>query len=188
MAVEASTVQHTTSEPDGIDVPTQPATQWLLRRNCSLAPRAVLQLYGALSVVCLSIGGWFWWLGATLVMPFAGLELLALAAALVAYSRHAADRECIRLERDVLSVEQEWGGRIERVEFHTGAVHIDGSLRRGSLIELSGQGRRVMVGRLVRPEVRRQLANELRLEMRRVCQGPEWAVWLESRTDDVTRQ
>lgn len=188
MTVEASTVQCNSSGPDGADLPAQPAMEWLLRRNCSMAPRAVLRLYGVMSVVCLAIGAGFWWLGATLVIPFAGLELLALAAALVAYARHAADQECIRLERGVLSVQREWGGRIERVEFRGAGVHVDSGRRCGSLIELSGQGRRVRVGRLVRPEIRRQLAIDLRLELRRVCQGPEWADWVGSRTDDVTRQ
>ena len=36
-----------------------------------------------------------------------------------------------------------------------------------SLIELSGQGRRITVGRYVRPELRRQLADELRWALRR---------------------
>ena len=187
MTVGASTVQDTVAEPAGIAGSAQPATQWLLRRNCSMAPRSMLRLYVLLSAVCLSIGAMFWWLGATLVMPFAWLEVLALAAALLAYARHAADTECIRLERGVLSVQREWGGRVERVEFRTDAVRI-GCPGDGSLIELSGQGRQVMVGRLVRPEIRRQLANELRREMRRVCREPEWADWVGSRTDDVTRR
>lgn len=148
----------------------------------------MLRLYGLLSVGCLSIGASFWWLGATLIMPFAWLEVLALGAALLVYARHAADTECIRLERGVLSVVREWGGRIERVESRPEAVGMASGGSGGSLIELSVQGRRVMIGRLVRPEIRRQLANELRREMRRVCQGPEWAVWVESRTDDVTRR
>jgi uncharacterized membrane protein len=37
----------------------------------------------------------------------------------------------------------------------------------GSLIELSGQGQRIVVGRFVRPELRRQLADELRWALRR---------------------
>ena len=37
-----------------------------------------------------------------------------------------------------------------------------------SLIELSGQGQRIAVGRFVRPEQRRALADELRFALRRV--------------------
>jgi uncharacterized membrane protein len=36
----------------------------------------------------------------------------------------------------------------------------------GALVELSGQGHRVAVGRFVRPELRRQLAEELRMALR----------------------
>jgi uncharacterized membrane protein len=38
-----------------------------------------------------------------------------------------------------------------------------------SLIELSGEGRRIAVGRFVRPESRRALADELRAALRRCC-------------------
>ena len=40
-----------------------------------------------------------------------------------------------------------------------------------SLIELSGQGRSISVGRFVRPELRRELADELRWALRRWSHG-----------------
>ncbi|MBX3607905.1 MAG: DUF2244 domain-containing protein [Piscinibacter sp.] len=153
-------------------------TCWVLRRNCSMAPRLVLRLYLALSGVCLSIGTMFWWMGATLVMPFAWLEVLALGVALLVYARHAADAEHIRLEGGLLIVECETGGRTERVDFRPGGVRIGTGPAHGTLIELSGQGRRVVVGRFVRPELRRQLADELRRAVRRESQGPGLAGWV----------
>jgi uncharacterized membrane protein len=39
----------------------------------------------------------------------------------------------------------------------------------GSLLELSGQGQRIRVGRYLRPELRGALARELRLALRRDC-------------------
>lgn len=184
MTVGASTVQYSAEEPQG----TEARVEWRLRRNCSMAPRQVLWAYALLSTVSLGIGALCWWQGATLVMPFAWLEVAALGAALLVYARHAADSECIRLERGMLSVLRECAGRVERVEFRLDGVRIDSGRDDRSLIELSGQGRNVSVGRLVRPEARRQLVNDLRREMRRVCQGPQTAGWVESRTDDVTRR
>lgn len=184
MAVGASSGQYSAEEPQGAEA----HVEWQLRRNCSMAPRQVLWAYALLSTVSLGIGALFWWQGATLVMPFAWLEVAALGAALLVYARHAADNECIRLERGMLSVQRECAGRVEHVEFRLDGVRIDSGRDDRSLIELSGQGRSVSVGGLVRPEARRQLVNDLRREMRRVCQGPQTAVWVESRTDDVTRR
>lgn len=184
MTVGASSVQYTAEEPQGA----ADHVEWRLRRNCSMAPCQVLRLYAALSAVSLGIGGLCWWQGATLVMPFAWLEVMALGAALLVYARHAADSECIRLERGVLSVQRERAGRVDRIEFRLDGVRIDSGRDDRSLIELSGQGRSVSVGRLVRPEMRRQLVSELRREMRRLCQGPQVAVWVRSSTDDVTRR
>jgi Integral membrane protein len=53
------------------------AVQWLLRRNCSMTPLQLVAFYLSLCAWSLAIAGAFWWRGATLVMPFASIELLA---------------------------------------------------------------------------------------------------------------
>lgn len=146
------------------------SVQWLLKRNCSMAPRQLLGFYAVLCGLSLGIAAMFWALGATLVMPFAWLEVLALGAALLLYAAHAADCERIRLHDDMLSVEHACGRRTERAEFRRAVVRIEPEHGDGSLIELSGQGQRIMVGRYVRPELRRELADELRRSVR----GRRW--------------
>lgn len=143
------------------------SVQWLLKRNCSLAPRQLLTFYASLCVLSLAIAGLFWLRGATLVVPFAGLELIGVGAALLMYARHAADREIIRLRPGRLVVRRVNGPRVEQVEFAPSWVRVEPESGDRSLIELSGQGRRVSVGRFVRPESRRQLAEELRWALRR---------------------
>jgi uncharacterized membrane protein len=143
------------------------SVQWLLKRNCSLAPRQLLMFYGSLCLLSLAIAGLFWLRGAPLVMPFAGAELLAVGAALLFYARHAADREIIRLQPGRLVVRRLNGPRVEQVEFEPAWVRVEPESGDRSLVELSGQGRRVAVGRFVRPEMRRQLADELRWALRR---------------------
>lgn len=143
------------------------SVQWLLKRNCSSTPRQMLGGYAAICCVSMAIALFFWQQGATLVMPFAGIEMLALGAALVVYSRHATDCEQIRLQVDSLTVEQVFGGRVERAEFAPDWVRVEPEQGDRSLIELSGQGRRIAVGRFVRPEMRRQFADELRSALRR---------------------
>ena len=85
------------------------AMQWLLKRNCSLAPRQLLWFYVVLSGLSLGIAVGFWLHGATLVMPFAGLEVLAIGVALLVYARHASDCESIRLQGGSLTVEHACG-------------------------------------------------------------------------------
>ncbi len=140
--------------------------QWLLKRNCSFAPGQLLGVYASLSVVSLAIAAGFWLRGAPLVMPFAGLELIAVGLAFLVYARHAADRETLRLEPGRLSVECAFGRRTDRAEFAPRWVRVEPLHGEGSLIELSGQGRTIAVGRFVRPELRRALADELRAALR----------------------
>ena len=95
------------------------------------------------------------------------LELVALAIALVAYARHATDRERLLLADGRLTVERVDGARTERVEFDAAWVRVEPEHDERSLIELSGQGKRVAVGRFVRPELREPLARELRMAVLR---------------------
>ena len=63
-------------------------------------------------------------------------------------------------------VELENGGNVERAEFLPHQVRIEPQASDGSLIEVSGQGRSVKVGRYVRPELRAALAQEIRMALR----------------------
>lgn len=143
------------------------SVQWLLKRNCSATPQQVMGLYASLTMLSLGIGAFFWVQGATLIMPFACLELVAVGIALMLYARHATDSESIRLQAGYLTVEHMSGRHLERVAFAPEWVRVEPAHGARSLIELSGQGRRICVGRFVRPELRRQLADELRWALRR---------------------
>lgn len=145
----------------------EPGVQWLLKRNCSGTPRQMAVFVASLCALSLGIAAVCWVQGATLVMPFAGLELLAVATALLLYARHAADRESIQLRAGRLVVEHVSGRTVERVEFAPAWVRVEPQRGDRSLVELSGEGRRIVVGRFVRPELRRQLADELRWALRR---------------------
>ncbi len=152
------------SEPQG-------AIDWDLKRNCSLAPLQLVAFYLSLCAVSLSIAIGFWWHGVWMVMPFAWVELLAVGVALRVYTRHAGDRESIALRGDRLTVVHANGSQVERVEFQPAWVRVEPEHGDHSLVELSGQGRRIAVGRFVRPAQRRQLAEELRWALRRWHQG-----------------
>jgi uncharacterized membrane protein len=139
---------------------------WFLGRNCSVTPAQLGWLYLSLCLVTMGIGTFFWFQGAVLVLPFAWIELAAVGIAFMVYARHAADREHILLTGGRLVVETESGGRLERAEFNRDWVRVEPAVDDRSLIELSGQGRRVIVGRYMRPELRPVLARELRRALR----------------------
>ena len=140
--------------------------EWILKRNCSMAPQQLFGLFGGLCVLSMSIAAFFWAQGAKLVMPFAWLEMVAVGVALLIYARHAADQELIALSRGSLMVRHTSGSSIETVEFVPEWVIVEPVTGGKSLIELSGQGQRIEVGRFVRPELRKLLASELRQAVR----------------------
>lgn len=141
------------------------AVEWLLRRNCSLTPKQMLAAYGGLCGISLAVAVFFWVQGARLVMPFAWLELLAFGASLWVFARHAGDRERIALREGRLTVELTNAGQVDRIEFD-GWVRVEPGRDPRALIELSIGGRKVNVGRHVRPELRPMLADELRYVLR----------------------
>lgn len=142
------------------------AVQWLMKRNCSITP---LQLGFAFLSLCLLSGivaAFFYWQGAPYVAAFAGLELLALGAALVFFARHAADREQLTLVGRSLLVEQVVAGRTQRAGWQADWLRVEPQAGQGSLVQLSGAGRTLHVGRFLRPELRAAFAQELRQALR----------------------
>lgn len=148
-----------------------PVLQWVLRRNCSITPRQLMAVYLSLCAVSLLVGLGFWWQGATYVIAFAGVELLLVGIALLVYARHAADRDMVTLAGGDVEVERHFGRQVERAAFRAEWVCVEPALAQGSLVELAGQGRRVRIGRFLRPELRAALAQELRLALRRAQAG-----------------
>ncbi len=140
---------------------------WMLKRHCSVTPAQLGWAYGLLCVVSLGIGAAFWLSGAPFVLGFAWIELIAVGLAFLAYARHASDGELISLRGSQLVIETELAGRRERAEFNRDWVRVEPRASDRSLIEVSGQGRRVQVGRYVRPELRAVLAHEIRRALRR---------------------
>jgi uncharacterized membrane protein len=137
------------------------ALHWQLRRNCRLSPR---QLGGCFAAVCafhtlLALS--FWALGYPMVSLFAGIEIVVLGGALLAYARHACDCETIILAADRLSVEQHVGSHVERIELPAAWVRVqaDGP---AALVRLSAGSRSVCVGRHLPLAQRPLMACELR--------------------------
>ncbi len=151
----------TLSQPDA--TPQGAVVLWRLKRHSALSPVQLGWLYLSLCLVSLGVAAFSWSQNAAMVMTFA---LLAVGVALVLYSRHAKDAEKIVLQGGRLVIELETAGRTERSEFNREWVRVEPKDSDGSLIEVSGQGRSVRVGRHMRPELRPLLAREIRFALR----------------------
>ncbi|MDI1298117.1 DUF2244 domain-containing protein [Methylotenera sp.] len=78
----------------------------IARHNNSLAPKAGVKLLLALAGIVLIVGFGFARIGAWLVLPFAGLEILAFAYAFHYIYLHSGDFESITIEKDNVVVEK----------------------------------------------------------------------------------
>ena len=119
--------------------------RFVLSPNCSISWRELLLFYCLTCVVALAVGLFFTLQGLWLVLPFSGLEMLALGIGLYITSRKVyrrevitLDPECTRIEKGVQRIDQVW-------EFKTAWVRIvneprDGRHERRTLaIRMSGE-------------------------------------------------
>jgi uncharacterized membrane protein len=119
--------------------------RFVLSPNCSVSWRQLLAFYLLTCVVALAVGLFFTLQGLWLVLPFSGVEMLALGTGLYFTSRKVyrrevitLDRSCTRIEKGVQQVDQCW-------EFQTPWVRVDDDrqdglkARRKLAISMSGE-------------------------------------------------
>ncbi len=131
------------------------------RRRCSSYDRRLMVLvFGSLGFFSIAVALVFAVLGTWLIIPFAGLEIAALACAAGWTCRRSADFERLALEGDRIVVETGNRGLVRRFEFNRCWAKLvkaaDGS------VALRSHGREVAIGRYCGDEGREELARELR--------------------------
>jgi uncharacterized membrane protein len=147
--------------------------EWFLKRNCSLSPRQLGLAYALLCLGALGIALVFVLQGVWFVFAFAVLELAGIALALLHYARHALDHEHIALSERCLLVERVKAGHSEQVRLDPAWTRISlPDHRRRPLIGLESCGVKVEVGRFVNEARRRQVALELKRELRAAAPMP----------------
>jgi uncharacterized membrane protein len=140
--------------------------EWLSKRNCSLAPRQLALIFACLATASMGIAVMFAALGAWMVLPFAGIEVLGLGTAFLVYARHAADYERIVLSRDCLLVETSRAERLSQEKCAPAWIRVEYSGARQELIGLVSSGQRIEVGRFVPESERTDLAMQLRAQLK----------------------
>ena len=138
--------------------------RWELRRNCALTPRQCAACFAAVGVVSIGIAGAFALQGAWPVVPFACIELAALAVAFFAYGRHAGDYERIEWhrQRGRVRVERADGARLSVHELEAPWVRVEFGGADDGLIRLVSGRHEERVGRFVSSDRRAGLAKEMR--------------------------
>lgn len=139
----------------------------LLKRNCSISPSGLWRVFAAIALVTLGIGVGFASFGAWLVLPFAGLELLVLAAAFVVVGRHATDCERIEFSDERVRVEVRESERTAVHEFETARSRVLFGEGAGAMrVWLLARNVRLEIGRHLDEASRAGLATELRRRLR----------------------
>ena len=148
-------------------------THWHIKRNCSASPRQLACVLASLVAVSFAFGLGFALYGLWMVLPFVGIELLAVALAFVCYGRHAADYERLDVHNGELRLERADGARLIIRAWPAAAARIDVVDGEGILahphVYLSVRGERTEVGRLLADERRVDFAKELRRALRRAA-------------------
>jgi uncharacterized membrane protein len=90
---------------------------WTVKRNCSASPAQLAAVFASIVGLSFIFGIAFATQGLWLILPFVGLELVAVAIAFFCYGRRAADYERITLSEGDLSIERVEGARATRWHF-----------------------------------------------------------------------
>lgn len=156
---------------------TQTQTLGSVERRFVLAPNLApnwgqtMRIFLLLSSVCMSIALVCAWFGLWPVIPFAGLEIIALGTGLYVSARRSLDREVIDVDGGVLRV-QKGRGRAEHT-WHMERTWTEVVLRRlpkrwgETQLVLRSRDLEVIIGGFLDAEERSSLARELKR-----CIGP----------------
>lgn len=140
------------------------ATRWIVKRNCSASPRQLAAVFASVVALSFLIGAGFAAYGLWMVLPFVGIELIAVATAFVCYGRHAGDFEAIELSGGKLRIEQVRGGQHSTLQLALPRVRVesdDSALTRSRLL-LVAADLRIEIGAHLLEARRRRLALELK--------------------------
>ncbi len=141
-----------------------PGFSLVARRNNSLTSTGRLLVFAFIFIVSIGIALAFAALGAWMILPFAGLEMLVLYLAFRWVDRHARDYERIEIGGERLEVEIFEAGRTQQHEFNPrwAQVVVSGD---GSRLALRSHGRELAIGRYLNDEQRLKMARELKRQL-----------------------
>lgn len=141
----------------------------VVQPNRSMSWRTLVLVYLLIVFVCMTIALVFFRMGLTLILPFSGLEMLALGVALYVTSRRGSVREVITINEKTVAVETGHTHPEHRHEFQRPWAKV--ILERSwsdwhpSRLLIRSHGRQLEIGRFLNEQERRGLAQVLNDEM-----------------------
>jgi len=145
--------------------PENPGAGFIVKPNQAMSWHALLLVYLGITALTLTIGVSFYLIGLTLILPFSGLEVIALGAALYVCAWRGGVQEVIRIDPDLITVER---GRNIPESRHTfqrawARVILERSWHSWypSRLLIRSHGREVEIGRFLNEQERQGLALEL---------------------------
>jgi uncharacterized membrane protein len=137
-----------------------------LTPRCALTPRAARLFYSSLCAVCFGVATFWTVLGYWPVLPFAGLEMLALGWALKLSMDRRKHRQTITLTPAEVAIESAFEREVRQVVFprYWAQVRIRAGLSplHPSRLTIESHGRRCEVGSFLNEQERLGLAHRLR--------------------------
>jgi uncharacterized membrane protein len=138
------------------------AAVWMLKRNCAITPRQFGIFYCSIATVLLSIAAFWTVLGVWTVLPFAGIDLIAVGSAFLVYARHATDYERIVISPEHLIIETAQASHITVIELNPRWIRIGLEKNVRPKIEIRSAGQIILVGTHVPVHRRAMIAGEMR--------------------------
>ena len=134
---------------------------WHLKRNISISPSQLALIFGALGLVSLIIGFAFYWVGASLILPFSLVEIAVLLVAYIYNAIHANDYETLTLNGHVIQVESKIGLKLNHMQFVSALTRVDTLDHMNQLIQLKQGQKDTYFGRYVHANLRPLLAKQI---------------------------
>jgi uncharacterized membrane protein len=144
---------------------------FVVQPNRSMSWRAQLLAFGLIAGMTMGVGTLCFVIGLPLVLPFSGIEVLALAAALYVTARRGGIKQVITITEDAVAVETGRAAPESRAEFQRNWVRVvlqgSGDNWYPSRLLIRSHGREVEVGGFLNEQERRGLAAQLQAAMGR---------------------
>jgi uncharacterized membrane protein len=146
-----------------------PEYKIIVKPNNSLSVANTIKLVCLLAVISMSVGIGFALAGAWLVLPFAGLEILAIGYAFYLITLHSGDYESITIEGDRVIVEKHGYKDTTEVVFqrYWAQVSLRDRVNGGNALFIRSHGKEIEFGRsFMTDEQRAELAGLLKLKLK----------------------
>lgn len=149
-----------------LDNSNKESTGFLVMPNRAMPWRQQLIFFSIIAAFSLGIAVGFFMQGLTLILPFAGLELLALGTALYVSAWRGGRREVVKFDGDTVIVEVGRDGPEQRFEFDRIWLRVvlqkSWSSWYPSRLLLRSHGRQIEIGSFLNEQERQALAITLR--------------------------